>query len=62
MDKFIHRHNMENYRKRLAEIKDEAQRRVLMKLLAKHPSDRYHTAEELVEELEKLGQASGVKV
>ena len=35
---------------------------VIMKLLAKHPSDRYHTAEELVEELEKLGQTTGVKV
>ena len=34
MDKFIHRHNLENYRKQLAETKDEAQRRVLMKLVA----------------------------
>ncbi len=34
MDKFIHRHNLERYRKQLAETKDEAQRRVLMKLVA----------------------------
>ena len=35
---------------------------VLLKLLAKHPSDRYATADELVEELTKIGQANGLKL
>ena len=39
MDKFIHRHNLENYRKQLAETKDEAQRRVLMKLVAEEEEE-----------------------
>jgi serine/threonine protein kinase len=33
---------------------------VLLRLLAKHPSDRYHTAEELVEELEQIGRSAGL--
>lgn len=34
MDKFLHRHNLENFRKQLAEAKDDAQRQTLLKLLA----------------------------
>jgi hypothetical protein len=34
MDKFVHQQNLENFRKQLAEAKDEAQRAVLTKLLA----------------------------
>jgi hypothetical protein len=34
MDKFVHQQNLENFRKQLAEAKDEAQRMVLTKLLA----------------------------
>jgi len=34
MDKFLHRHNLENFRKQLAETKDDAQRQTLLKLLA----------------------------
>jgi len=37
---------MENYRKRLAEIKDEAQRRVLMKLLAEEEAKDQYFAQE----------------
>ncbi|HVK19336.1 MAG TPA: FHA domain-containing serine/threonine-protein kinase [Fimbriiglobus sp.] len=33
---------------------------VVMRLLAKHPSDRIHTAEELVEELEPIGRNAGL--
>ena len=33
-DEFVHRKNLEHYRKLLAELKDEAQRQTLMKLLA----------------------------
>ena len=33
-DEFVHRKNLELYRKLLAESKDEAQRQTLMKLLA----------------------------
>jgi len=32
-DKFIHRKNLEHYRKLLAETKDEAQRQVVLRLL-----------------------------
>ncbi len=32
----------------------------VLQLLAKHPADRYHSAEELVEELEKVGRNSGI--
>ena len=32
-DKFIHRQNLEHYRKLLAETKDEAQRQVVLRLL-----------------------------
>jgi serine/threonine-protein kinase len=32
----------------------------VMRLLSKHPSDRYHTAGELVEELEQLGRNAGL--
>ena len=46
MDKFIHRHNLENYRKQLAETKDEAQRRVLMKLVAEEEAKDPSTAQE----------------
>ena len=45
MDKFIHRHNLENYRKQLAETKDEAQRRVLMKLVAEEEAKDRSTAQ-----------------
>jgi hypothetical protein len=34
VDKFLHRHNLENFRKHLAETKDDAQRQTLSKLLA----------------------------
>jgi hypothetical protein len=34
MDKFLHRHNLENFRKQLAEAKDDAQRQTLLQLLA----------------------------
>jgi len=34
MDKFLHRHNLENFRKQLAETKDDAQRETLLQLLA----------------------------
>ena len=34
MDSFIHRENMERFRRLLAETKDEAQRRQILKLLA----------------------------
>ena len=34
MDNFLHRHNIENFRKQLAEAKDDAQRQMLLKLLA----------------------------
>jgi hypothetical protein len=34
LERFIHRQNIEHYRKLLAETKDEAQRRQLVKLLA----------------------------
>ena len=46
MDKFIHRDNLENYRKQLAETKDEAQRRVLMKLVAEKEAKDRSTAQE----------------
>ena len=46
MDKFIHRHNLENYRKQLAETKDEAQRRGLMKLVAEEEAKDRSTAQE----------------
>ena len=45
MDKFIHRHNLENYRKQLAETKDEAQRRVL-KLVAEEEAKDRSTAQD----------------
>jgi serine/threonine protein kinase len=35
---------------------------VVLKLLAKHPSDRPASAEELVEDLDKIAQATGVRV
>jgi hypothetical protein len=34
MERFVHRRNPEHYRKLLAETTDEAQRRVLLKLIA----------------------------
>ena len=34
MDEFIHRQNLEHYRKLLVETEDEAQRQQVMKLLA----------------------------
>ena len=34
VDKFLHRHNLEHFRKQLAEAKDDAQRQTLLKLLA----------------------------
>ena len=34
MDKFLHHHNLENFRKHLAATKDDAQRRMLLTLLA----------------------------
>ena len=34
MDSFIHRQNLEHYRKQLAATTDEAQRRMILKLLA----------------------------
>jgi hypothetical protein len=34
MERFVHRQNIEHYRKLLAETTDEAQRRQLLKLLA----------------------------
>jgi bacterioferritin (cytochrome b1) len=34
MDKYIHRENLTLLRKRLAEVQDEATRRMIMKLLA----------------------------
>lgn len=34
MERFVHRKNLEHYRKLLAETTDEAQRQRLMKLLA----------------------------
>jgi hypothetical protein len=46
MDKFIHRHNLENFRKQLGETKDEAQRRVLMKLVAEEEAEDRSTAQE----------------
>jgi serine/threonine-protein kinase len=33
---------------------------VVLRLLAKHPADRYHSAEDLVEELEQIGRNAGV--
>jgi serine/threonine-protein kinase len=33
---------------------------VVLKLLAKHPADRYHSAEDLVDELEQIGRDAGV--
>ena len=40
MDKFLHRHNLENFRKQLAEAKDDAQRQTLLKLLAEEEAKR----------------------
>jgi hypothetical protein len=44
MEGFVHRQNLEHYRKLLAETTDEAQRRMLLKLIAeedaKEPSRR----------------------
>lgn len=40
MERFIHRQNIEHYRKLLAEATDEAQRRVLLKLLAEEEAKR----------------------
>lgn len=34
VDKFLHHHNLENFRKHLAATKDDAQRRMLLTLLA----------------------------
>jgi hypothetical protein len=34
MERFVHRQNLEHYRKLLAETTDEAQRPVLLKLIA----------------------------
>ena len=34
VDKFLHRHNLENFRKQLAETKDDVQRQTLSNLLA----------------------------
>jgi hypothetical protein len=34
MEKFIHRENLALFRKRLAEVRDESERQVLLKLLA----------------------------
>jgi hypothetical protein len=34
MDKFVHRLNLEHYRRQLAETKDETQRQVLLNLIA----------------------------
>jgi hypothetical protein len=34
MDKFIHRENLALFKKRLAESRDDAERKVLLKLLA----------------------------
>jgi len=34
VEKFLHHHNLENFRKRLAETKDDAQRQTLSNLLA----------------------------
>ena len=54
MDKFIHRHNLENYRKQLAETKDEAQRRVLMKLVAEEEAKDRSIAQERYPYLERV--------
>ena len=32
----------------------------VLRLLAKHPADRYHTAEEWVEVLEPIGRSAGL--
>jgi hypothetical protein len=34
VDKFLHHHNLENFRKHLAATKDDAQHRMLLTLLA----------------------------
>jgi len=39
MDKFLHRHNLENFRKQLAQTKDDAQRQTLLKLLAEEANE-----------------------
>jgi len=39
MDKFLHRHNLENFRKQLAETKDDAQRQTLLQLLAEEEAN-----------------------
>jgi hypothetical protein len=34
--------------------------RAVMRLMSKHPSDRYHTAAELIQELEQIARDSGI--
>ena len=43
MDKFLHRHNLENFRKQLAEAKDDAQRQTLLQLLAEEEAKEIRT-------------------
>ena len=40
MDEFIHRQNLEHYRKLLVETEDEAQRQQVMKLLAEEEANQ----------------------
>ena len=46
MDKFLHRHNLEKYRRQLAESKDQIQRQTLVKLLTEEEAKDRASSEE----------------
>ena len=46
MDKFLHRHNLEKFRRQLAESKDEIQRQTLLKLLTEEEAKNRAPSEE----------------